>query len=435
MEKFLSVLIFVLTLAFVITKPKGIGIGWFAWLGALLCLLLGLISVEDLLYITRLVWDATLAFVFLVFTSIILDKAGFFEWTALKAIGYAKGNGLLLFVFLMLLGAFISAVFANDGAALMLTPIIYSKIRHLKLPQRMVLPYIMGSGFISDSASLPLVISNLTNIITAHFFNMDFWHYALLMFLPNLVSILTSILVLYVYYRKDMIKRYDTDVLEDLPPKYALKDPFLFKVGWFVIIALGIAFLLLELYHMAKLPYSAILGACALILSLASIRHRVVKIEEVIRFTPWSIIFFSVGMYAVVYSLKKVNITNFITQIISYLYHVGEFYALLGTGLLSAFMSAVMNNLPTVMLVNISIQDAHLPGRIEQFLALANLVGTNIGPKLTPIGSLATLLWLHVLEHKGIKITWIYYIKAGFILTLPVLLAVLLTLCFIYYLI
>jgi len=113
-------------------------------------------------------------------------------------------------------------------------------------------------------------------------------------------------------------------------------------------------------------------------------------------------------------------------------YQLGDVQAILITGVLSTVLSATMNNLPTVMLMNLSIDSANLPDKITQFLALANLVGTNIGPKLTPIGSLATLLWLHVLENKGISISWGYYLKVGFVLTLPILLATLLALCTVY---
>jgi Na+/H+ antiporter NhaD and related arsenite permeases len=432
-EKLLALGIFLLTLFFVIAKPKNLGIGWSAWLGAITCLALGLVSFSDVVYITLLVWDATLAFVFLIFISIILDKAGFFEWMALKSIGYAKGNGILLFVSLMLLGAFISAIFANDGASLMLTPIIYSKIKHLNLPSATIMPYIMGSGFIADTASLPLVISNLTNIITAHFFGIDFWKFALLMFLPNFVAIISSILVLYLFYRKSLIKRYDPEVLEAYPPKYAIRDPVVFAMGWLVILFIGVSFLVLELLKV-QVPISVVLGFCALLLTLATLKNRVVSAKEIVLLTPWQIVFFSIGMYVVVYSLKKVGLTDSLVYAIRWLFEAGEPFAIVGTGLISAFLSATMNNLPTVMIVNLSVKDAQLPEGITQFLALANLVGTNIGPKLTPIGSLATLLWLHILEYKGVRISWGYYMKVGFVLTIPVLLAVLFSLVFVYWL-
>ncbi|MGB9873504.1 MAG: arsenic transporter [Hydrogenobacter sp.] len=425
MEKLLAVVIFFLTLALVITKPKGIGIGWFAWAGALACLLFGLVSVSDVLYITKLVWDATLAFIFLIFISIILDKAGFFEWASLVAIRSARGNGFLLFLYIMLLGAFISAIFANDGTALMLTPIVYSKVKYLRLPKSSVLPYIMGSGFIADTASLPLVISNLTNIITAHFFQIDFVSFALYMIFPNLVAILFSILALYLFYRKDMIKRYDPEVFETLNPRYAVKDPIVFWTGWGVIVFLGLSFFLLSFLGLS-VPFSLVLGLSALTLLVSTLKNKVVNLTDVYRSTPWDIVFFSVGMYTVVYSLKNVGLTSMITSVIESLYAHGELYAILGTGLISAFMSAVMNNLPTVMMMNLAIMDGAFPEQLKEFLALANLVGTNIGPKITPIGSLATLLWLYVLDRKGIKIGWGYYMKVGLILTPPVILFTLL---------
>ena len=134
----------------------------------------------------------------------------------------------------------------------------------------------------------------------------------------------------------------------------------------------------------------------------------------------------------VVYSLKKVGFTDSLVYAIRWLFEAGEPFAIVGTGVFSAFLSAIMNNLPTVMIVNLSVKDTQLPDSITQFLALANLVGTNIGPKLTPIGSLATLLWLHILEYKGVRVSWGYYMKVGFVLTIPVLLAVLFSLVFVY---
>jgi arsenical pump membrane protein len=222
-------------------------------------------------------------------------------------------------------------------------------------------------------------------------------------------------------------------VLEIYPPKYAIRDPIVFLMGWLVILFIGVSFLVLELLKV-QVPISVILGLCALLLTLATLKNRVVSVKEIVLLTPWQIVFFSIGMYVVVYSLKKVGLTDSLVYAIRWLFEAGEPFAIVGTGVLSAFLSATMNNLPTVMVVNLSVKDAQLPESITQFLALANLVGTNIGPKLTPIGSLATLLWLHILEYKGVRVSWGYYMKVGFVLTIPVLLAVLFSLVFVYWL-
>jgi Na+/H+ antiporter NhaD and related arsenite permeases len=123
----ISYLLFFIVLFFIIKKPFNIGIGWTATVGAILALILGVVSIKDVYRVVEIVWDPTLAFLGIIFISIILDKIGFFEWAALHMIELSKGDGRVLFVYLLLLGALISAFFANDGAALILTPIVYQR--------------------------------------------------------------------------------------------------------------------------------------------------------------------------------------------------------------------------------------------------------------------------------------------------------------------
>ncbi len=415
----ITYILFFIVLFFVIRKPKNIGIGWSAFVGAVVAYILGIVDYNDVLKVIDIVWDPTFAFLGIIFISIILDKIGFFEWAAFHMMKLSGGDGRKLFIYLLLLGALISAFFANDGAALILTPIVYQKIKHLGLSKKYVLPYIMGSGFVSDTTSLPLVISNLVNILTADYFKIGFFEYASVMIFVNFFSLIATIIVTYLFFKKDLIKQFNLEVLEDKKIHLIIKDKFIFKLTWILAVILPFIFFTGEHY---RIPVSIIIGSTALVYGLATLKENIVDIKLTLKKeTPWSIVIFSTGMYIVVYGLKYNGFIEIISSIILKSVEYGNLAAIFTTGFLAAFLSSIMNNLPSVLLVNLAIENTHLPISTLKILAYSNVIGCDLGPKITPIGSLATLLWLYVLDKKGIYIGWGYYFKVGIILTIPTL--------------
>jgi len=410
-----AVLLFLITLIFVIWQPRGMQIGTTAVIGAIIALILGVVSFNDVFTVFNIIWDATLAFIGIIILSMVLDEIGFFEWAALKMAKLSNGNGRRMFFYSVLLGAVVSALFANDGAALILTPILLAKMRILKLNAKTILAFLLAGGFISDSASLPFVFSNLTNIVTADYFGIGFITFLSNMILPYLVSIIVSMLFLFLLLHKDIPKSVDISLLPD--PKSVLKNEKLFRFSWFFLAILLAGYTIGDIYH---IPVSVFALSGGLLFLLIASRSKAVDAKSIIKEAPWQIVWFSLGLYVVVYGLKNVGLTTEITQILEYLNTQSHLLAVIGTGFISAILSALMNNMPTIMIMDIALHNVG-----NDAMIYANIIGCNLGPKMTPFGSLATLLWLHSLAKKDVQISFWNYSKFGLLITPPVLLIVL----------
>lgn len=151
--------IFVLTIVLVIWQPKGLGIGWSATLGAVLALVTGVVHPGDIPVVWNIVWNATAAFIAVIIISLLLDESGFLNGRHCTFHAGAM-DAVACCLRIVLLGAAVAALFANDGAALILTPIVIAMLLALGFSKGTTLAFVMAAGFIADTASLPLIVSN-----------------------------------------------------------------------------------------------------------------------------------------------------------------------------------------------------------------------------------------------------------------------------------
>lgn len=397
-------------------RPFGLPLWVFSTLGAVGAYCLNVVDLGDIWRVWAMVWDSTLTLVGLILLTLLLDKLGFFNFLSLVMMNLlSAGNAistLRFYVFIVLFSAILSAVFANDGAILILTPLIFTllkedKSKHLTSP---LIVFLLLVSFLSDFASNPFVISNLTNIITAQFFNFSSLYFSAMMLLPQ-IFILLCFGIFWLYLRRILPRFIEFKSLEKNISRFGI----VFCLGLVCLLLFGILF-----SHSLGLPLSSFTLLCAFLAFCYGISIKRVQFVDLKR-APFGIVLFSLGLFVVVFGLKNGGILQILSDKLPYFIELPQSLQILSMGFASSIGSSVMNNLPMVMLGNLTIADfaPHLDSL--ESLVMAHLLGCNIGSKLTPIGSLATLLWLESLKIHGIHIGLMRYMAVAFVVTLPVL--------------
>ncbi|MDF3789026.1 ArsB/NhaD family transporter, partial [Enterobacter hormaechei] len=241
--------------------------------------------IGDIPVVWQIVWNATGTFIAVIIISLLLDESGFFEWAALHVSRWGGGRGRLLFTYIVLLGAAVAALFANDGAALILTPIVIAMLLALGFTPGSTLAFVMAAGFIADTSSLPLIVSNLVNIVTADFFTLGFSEYASVMVPVNIASIAATLVMLHLFFRRDIPVTYDLAKLK--APREAIRDARTFKAGWVVLVLLLVGFFALE---PLGVPVSLVAAVAAFILWLVARKGHVIDAGRVLKGAPWQIV-------------------------------------------------------------------------------------------------------------------------------------------------
>lgn len=458
--------IFIVTMLCIYVRPFGLPLWIFSTLGAACAYIFGAVNLDNILLVWKITKPSTLALIGLILLSLSFEKLGFF--THLASLITPRTHPIStwkFFVFLVVLGSVVSVVFANDGAILVLTPLVLalfgknltthnlastqtptphnaqlhtpkqnltqppldsSTHSHLSsMPKFSLSPlivFLLLVSFVSDFASNALVISNLTNIITAQMFSMDFTYFALMMALPQAFGLLAFVGITWLCFRKFLPR-----TLHFSPQSTTTHNPKPLSKTTLALCYTLIIFLLMSIAIGQKfgVPLYVVLFFTSAIALCYGATFNLINIPTLLKETPISVIIFSFGLFVVVFGVKNAGFIESMRAIFENIQSTPLFVQIFSIGLFSSLGSSIANNLPMVLLGNLTLQSFELDSLHQTTLALAHLLGCNIGSKLTPIGSLATLLFLLKLKISGVQISLLTYLSFACIITLCVLCAAL----------
>ncbi len=258
-----AVAVFAVTLFLMIKRPFGLRLGYAAGIGAVASLLLGTVSLGQAAQSFLNIWDAALAFLGIVALSVTLDAMGFFKWAALRVVRMAGGSGLRLFIYICLLTAAVSILFANDSAVLILTPIVLEVVTCLGIGTKGKLAYLFSAGLMADTAAMPLITSNPINILSADFFKYSFVDHLIFMGPVAVATILSSLLLFYLFFRKQIPKAYDMEAADTLNQGKPAISPLLLRISLATLVAIDIGYVLTSLN---RFPVSIVICSGAVFL-------------------------------------------------------------------------------------------------------------------------------------------------------------------------
>ncbi len=406
----LIVAIALLTLLGIMTRPFKWNEAMFALAGAALLLVFGLINPLDAASTLLKDWNTFLFFLGMMSLSALAEVAGLFDWLAFQAARLSGHSSRRLFLNTFLLGSLISMLLSNDATALILTPIIYSLVTRLRLP---VLPFLFACTFIADTASFLLPVSNPINIIITTNYPLDLLTFLRLLTVPCLLVIAVNIGIFFLLYRRQLQGRFD---LKRLPSaEESVKHTGYFRYTCVVLLLVAIAYVFASA---TQFPLSLVALSGAILLLLGALYWKRTTISHTGQQISWSIFGFITGMFIVVQAVEGTGLTTQFGQLLLHLSGGTSFGAVMIGTLGSALGTNLINNVPMAVVLTSSLHSVqHAPLAVQQAFIASTIFGCDLGPNLTTVGSLATVLWLLILRQRNLDVSGLDYFKIGILVT------------------
>lgn len=435
----LTNLTFLTSLGFILWRPKGMNEAIPATIGALVIILIGSVSFHDLGVIAGTVTDAAITILATIVMAIVLESFGFFHWVAEKLAELAKGSGIRLFWYVNLLSFLMTLFFNNDGSILITTPILVMLLNNMGLKNHQKIPYLLSGALIATASSAPIGVSNIVNLIALKIVDMDLYLHTAMMFVPATLGLLFLTWLLFLRLKKHLPRKIPTNVTGLTLPSYHPLKPEVRRQSSNKARAKLMRNILLFVFAVRCSLFVASylnipISIMAIIGSLVLLGWRWAKLNispaDMLRKTPWNIILFAFSMYVIIYGLNNIGLTDLLTQIMEPLMSGSLLLASILMGGLLSILSNIFNNHPALMVGTLTLTNMDLSSLELKVAYLASVIGSDMGSLLFPIGTLATLMWMHIIRKGGVKFSWWKYILVT-ISVIPI--ATLFTLILLYF--
>ncbi|WP_219833998.1 ArsB/NhaD family transporter [Paenibacillus sp. R14(2021)] len=411
----ITICTFLFTIAYLFWRPN-VNEAIPAMVGALIVLLSGSVSLSDLGQITETIGGAAVTIIATIVMAIVLESFGFFYWAADLLMKKARGSGIRLF-WLTNLFCFLMTLFVNnDGSILITTPILLMLLQNMGLKNHQKIPYLLSGALIATASSAPIGVSNIVNLIALKIVHMSLYLHTAMMFVPASLGLLLLTGLLYLTFYKTLPKTLPIRAnMSLMPGSHPLQGVFAsgrsnaFMRNVLIFVFCVRVSLFAASYIGFPVSLMAVIGSSALLLW----RWFYLKITplDMLKKTPWYILIFAFGMYVIIYGLNNIGLTDYLIKLLHPIVSGSLLNASVLMGALLSLLSNLFNNHPALMVGTLTLTHMGLDPLTLKISYLASVIGSDVGSLLLPIGTLATLMWMHIVRKGGVRITWGQYLR------------------------
>lgn len=423
----ITIFVFLMTMLVIFWRPGGLNEAWPASIGAGMILLTGIVSGADLVDILSKIGGASVTIMATIVMAVILESFGFFNWAAARLAVLSKGSGYRLYWYIQFLCFLMTLLFNNDGSILITTPILILLLRSLRLKHHEMIPYLLSGALIATASSAPIGVSNIVNLIALEIVHMTLYMHTAMMFVPATMGLLFMSWFMFILLKKRLPTTLP-DPAYDIEEDFFSKQAYTSKMSGFVntsnnrtksmLLLLLFVFVMRSLIFVASyfaipIEWVSVLGSLTLLCwrwyQLGTIPL------DILKKVPWHIFIFAFSMYVIIYGLHNAGLTAMLVEICEPIVNQGLMQASLTMGVLVSILSNFFNNHPALMIGTITLTEMGLDPITLKTIYLSNIIGSDIGSLLVPIGTLASLLWMNILKKNKIDMTWKTYLRLTWI--------------------